>query len=301
MTDDVLQSLARVLPTLSAAEARVAEVTLDAPEATVELTITELAQRCGVSQATVARFAQSLGYAGYRDFRLDLATSSSREHVRRERFAVDGGPIARDATIADIIATIGYREAMTVEETAKQLDAERVETVVAALAKAPRIDIIGSGSSGLVATDLQMKLQRVDMPAHHFADNHLMLASVALQKRAGVALGISHSGQTREVVDALAVASDAGGMTVGITSDPESEVAQMCDVVLRTRSREDEYRSAAMSSRIAQLAMIDILFAALVHRQYPAVAESLRVTFESVKDRRLPHTRRRRNQEDELR
>lgn len=293
--EDVVQSLRRVLPNLSAAEARVAETMLADPEGTAALTITELAQRCGVSQATVARFAQSLGYAGYRDFRLELATSTSREYVRRERFSVDGGPIATDASVSDIIATIGYRESMTIEETAKHLDAETVETTVSALAKATRIDVVGSGSSGLVAADLQMKMQRVDAPSHHFADHHLTMASAALQRPGGVIIGISHSGQTRETIEAIAVGQKAGGMAIGITSDPESELALTCDLVLRTRSREDEYRSAAMSSRIAQLAVIDILFAAVVQRQMPVVSESLRLTYESVKGRRIPHTRRRRS------
>ncbi|PFG29228.1 MurR/RpiR family transcriptional regulator [Paramicrobacterium agarici] len=299
--ENVVQSLARVLPTLSAAEARVAELLLADPEGSVELTITELAQQCGVSQATVARFAQSLGYTGYRDFRLDLATSTTREHVRRERFSADGGPIAHDASIGDIISTIGYRDAMTIEETTKKLDPDTVETVAAALARSPRIDIVGSGSSGLVAADLQMKLQRIDLPAHHFADHHLALSSVALQKPGGVAIGISHSGQTREVIDALDIAAQANGTTVCITSDPDSQLAHASDLVLRTRSREDEYRSAAMASRIAQLAVVDILFAALVHRRFPVYSEPLSRTFDAVKQRRVPHVRRRKGQDDDSR
>lgn len=294
MAENVLQALARVLPTLSAAEARVAEAVLADPEGTAPLTITQLAQRCGTSQATVARFTQSLGYTGYRDFRIDLATASSREHVRRERFSVAGGPLADDATLDDVIASIGYREAMTIEETLRQIDREAVETAATALAASSRIDIVGSGSSGIVATDMHQKLHRIGLPVNHFSDQHLALSSVALQSPGGVAVCISHSGQTRDVLDALEVAGRAGGMTVGITGDPESELARSCDIALVTHAREDEYRSAAMSSRMAQLAVIDILFVRVVQRNYARVAEPLRLTYDAVQSRRAPHARRRR-------
>ena len=100
MSTDALLVLRQAIPRLSAAETRVAETIIGTPSLVVELTITELAKACGTSQATVARFCQTIGYTGYREFRVAVATSTSREQAERDRFEVDDADIDAAATAA---------------------------------------------------------------------------------------------------------------------------------------------------------------------------------------------------------
>lgn len=287
MSTDALLVLRQAIPRLSAAETRVAETIIGTPSLVVELTITELAKACGTSQATVARFCQTIGYTGYREFRVAVATSTSREQAERDRFDVDDADIDPDDSVEAVVAKVAYQEVQAIELTARSLDRVALDAVADALLAAPRIDIVGFGSSNLTAQDLHQKLYRIGMPANTFVDAHLALPSAALLGPGGVAIGISHSGLTVETEQALQLARAAGAITVCITNFPDSPIASRCDLVLVTQARESRYRSGAMSSRIAQLALVDLLFIRVAQRRYDASAESLRVTYDAVQDHRI--------------
>jgi DNA-binding MurR/RpiR family transcriptional regulator len=279
---NALLTLRQALPSLSAAESRVARAVIDDPTLVVDRTITQLAVLCDTSAGTVARFCQKLGFAGFREFRVEVAAAASREQSERDRFAVADGEITRTDSAEDVVAKIAYQEALAIEETAKSLDLVTLDKVVAVIAAASRIDIYGLGSSGLTAQDLQQKLYRIGLGATYFADPHLALASAALQRPGGVAIGISHSGQTHETARALEVARLAGATSVGVTNFPDSPIAAHCDFLLTTQARENRYRSGAMSSRIAQLALVDFLFVRIAQSMSDDAAEALRRTYEAV-------------------
>lgn len=293
MSTDALLALRQAIPRLSTAETRVAEAIIDNPSLVVELTITELAKACGTSQATVARFCQTIGYTGYREFRVAVATSASREQAERDRFDVHDADIDPDDTVEAVVAKVAYQEVQAIELTAKSLDLDALEHVVEAIIGATRVDLIGFGASGLTAQDLQHKLYRIGMTANCFSDVHLALPSAALLGPSGVAIGFSHSGVTVETAHALEVARASGATTVCITNFPDSPIAKGCDIVLTTQARESRYRSGAMSSRIAQLALVDLLFIRVAQRRFDAVAESLRVTYDAVQDHRITPEHRR--------
>ncbi|WP_104134886.1 MULTISPECIES: MurR/RpiR family transcriptional regulator [unclassified Cryobacterium] len=285
---NALLTLRQALPGLSAAESRIARAVIDDPLLVVDRTISQLASICDTSAGTVARFCQKLGFAGFREFRVEVAAAASREQSERDRFAVADGEIGRTDCAEEVVAKIAYQEVLAIEETAKSLDLVTLDRAVGAIAGAGRIDIYGFGSSGLTAQDLQQKLYRIGLSATYFADTHLAVASAALQKPGGVAIAISHSGLTFETNHALEVARLAGATTVGVTNFPDSPLAAHCDFLLTTQARENRYRSGAMSSRIAQLALVDFLFVRIAQSMYDDVTEALRRTYEAVQHRRLP-------------
>ncbi|KGJ72383.1 RpiR family transcriptional regulator [Cryobacterium roopkundense] len=281
-------TLRQALPGLSATETRIAQAVIESPALVVNRTITQLATDCGTSPGTVARFCQKLGFSGYREFRIAVAADASREQAQRDRFEVADGEINRTDSAEEVVAKIAYQEVLAIEETAKALDLATLDLVSAAIAASGRIDVYGFGSSGLTAQDLQQKLYRIGLAATCFSDMHLALSSAALQRPGGVAVGISHSGLTIETIHALQTARAAGATTVGITNFPDSPLAEHCDFVLTTQARENRYRSGAMSSRIAQLALVDILFVRIAQSMYDDMSESLRLTYEAVQRHRLP-------------
>ena len=140
-------------------------------------------------------------------------------------------------------------------------DPEELEAVASAISIAPRTVLFGVGSSGLVADDLSQKLERIGLVCQHHNDTHVQLVHAALCGQACVAVGISFSGNTQEVVEALTAARAHGATTVAMTGVPQSPVAQLSDHVLVTPARETQVRAGAMSSRMSQLAVIDFLFA----------------------------------------
>lgn len=286
MAADVLSAVRQAVPRLSATEARIAQVVLEHPERVVDSTISELAVACDASQATIARFAQSIGFSGYREFRLAVAAATSREQAARERFELTESEVDPTDSVQEVVAKIAYQDALAIEQTARELDLDALDRVVAAIAAAGRIDLYGVGASSLTAQDLQQKLSRIGLNVFCSVDPHLALASAALQKPGNVAIGVSHSGETVETTHALAVARAAGATTVAITNFPDSTIGRDADHVLTTQARESLYRSGAMSSRIAQLALVDFLFVRVAQQMYDRMTESLRLTYEAVRSQR---------------
>jgi DNA-binding MurR/RpiR family transcriptional regulator len=292
MSTDVLVTIRESLPSLSVAEHRVGSAIIERPSIVVESTITELAAACMTSQATVARFCRTIGFSGYRELRVEVAAATSRERERLDRFEVNDGEIDPSDTAAEVAAKVAFQEAQAIEQTALGLNLDVLDSVVDTLRNAQRIDIYGVASSALTGQDLQLKLHRIGLNAHVWSDVHLALTSVALGARGSVTLGISHSGATVETYQVLELAKSTGATTIAITNYPDSPLTDVADFVLATRARESTYRSGAMSSRIAQLALVDILFVRTAQGMYEQMSESLRLTFDAVQSHRLPQERR---------
>ncbi|MFE4726301.1 MurR/RpiR family transcriptional regulator [Microbacterium sp. NPDC056736] len=283
---DVLLRVRQSRDRLSASERRVADAVLADPEVVRTSTIMRLADVSEASQSTVARFCQSLGYPGYREFRLDVIAALSRDQAQRVSFDIAEGEIGSDDSIADTVAKIAFQEVQAIQDTAQMLDTDAVARAVDALRSARRIELYGAGASSLSAQDLFQKLSRIGKPAAVSVDIHLALVQAALLDHASVAVGVSFRGETRETLDFLATARRTGALTIGITNAAESSLDDVCDIVLHTSVRESRFRSGAMASRIAQLALIDMLFVLVLRQDFPLMTESLRRTYDAVSSRR---------------
>lgn len=286
MNDDVLALVRRSIPKLSAAESRVAEKILDDPMLVVELPITDLAEICRTSLSTVARFAQSLGFSGYRELRVEVARAVTLAQAQQARFGLDSTTIAADDGPATIAAKLAAQQIDAIERTALGLDAVALDRVARAVVDAHRIDLFGQAASSLAAQDLQLKLSRIGCAVSHSADPHLALTAAALRTADDVAIAFSHSGETVETLSALEVAGDAGALTVAVTGVADSALARIADVVLLTHAYESPFRMAAMSSRIAQLALVDVLFVRVVQHRGEPVAIPLQLTHDAAVHRR---------------
>ncbi|KHD77488.1 MurR/RpiR family transcriptional regulator [Actinoplanes utahensis] len=279
-----------LLPSLSPAEQRVARVIIDESATAARLTITDLAERAGSSETTVIRFCRAMGFAGYSELRLTLATEAGRRD--------DGGePVGSDISpgddLAQVVKKIAFADARAVEETAAQIDVTVLEQVVEVIAGARRVDVYGVGASAFVAADFQHKLHRIGRVAFAWSDTHVALTSAALLDERDVAFAISHTGSTTDTIDAFTEAKRHGARTVALTNFPKSPIAGVADLVLTTAARETTYRSGAMASRLAQLTVIDCVFVGVAQRTFQETRTALDATYTAVRDRRIGTDRRR--------
>jgi DNA-binding MurR/RpiR family transcriptional regulator len=281
---NVLVSIRASQPRLAPSERRVAQVVLADPTGSSAKTISELADAAATSQATVVRFAQSLGFAGYPELRLALAAAAAAEQVQAVG-VVPGGDVTADDDIATVIGKIGYADARAVRETVEHLDQQALREVVDAVVAARRVDIYGVGASSIVALDLQMKLHRIGRVSFAWVDHHVAVPSAALLTRRDVAIGISHSGTTQDTIDALSEAHSRGATTVALTNFPDSPITAAADLVLTTVARETAFRSGAIGSRIAALTVVDCLFVSVAQRNLPATERALERTYAAVNSR----------------
>jgi len=283
-----------LIPSLSPAEQRVAEVIVNEAATAATLTITELAERAETSETTVIRFCRALGFSGYPELRLTLAGEAGRAEGDHAGRRVVGSDIGPNDSLTQIVEKVCFADALAVEDTAAQLDLATLGEVVGALVAASRVDIYGVGASAFVAMDFQQKLHRIGRIAYAWSDVHIALTSAALLGPGDVAIGISHTGSTRDTIEALVEARRHGATTVALTNFPKSPIAAAADLVLTTAARETTFRSGATASRIAQLSVVDCVFVGVAQRTYTATRAALEATYQAVAGRRVPSERGRR-------
>jgi DNA-binding MurR/RpiR family transcriptional regulator len=287
---DVLVTIRALLPSLAPVERRVAQQVVADPYGTAMQSISELAASCNTSATTVVRFCRAIGLRGYPELRIALAGAAAQASAMA---AVEPShDILPGDDPAAITAKIARADARAVTDTARHLDITALVQVVDVVADARRIDIYGVGASGYVALDLQQKLQRIGKPAFAWPDSHMAVTSAALLGPADVAIALSHTGSTADTIDALREAAGHGAHTVAITNFPRSPIASVADLVLLTAAHETAFRSGAMTSRIAQLTVVDCLFVVLAQRDLPASRQALERTFQAAQAKRTRRGRR---------
>jgi DNA-binding MurR/RpiR family transcriptional regulator len=274
----LLVRLRALRPSLSPAEDRVAEKVLADPRASAALTISELAVAAATSETTVMRFCKRLDLPGYPQLRLALAEESAQPRA----LSASRTDINASDTVDDVVRKIAFADSSAVEETAEQLDRPALTETAKLIGRAGRVDIYGSGASAIVGADLQQKLHRIGCVAFTWSDPHIALTSAALLGARDVAIGISHSGTTRETIEAITTASSHGARTVAITNFPLSPLAQLADLVLTTAARETALRSGATASRIAALTVVDCLYIAVAQRNLRGARKAVKSTRDAV-------------------
>jgi DNA-binding MurR/RpiR family transcriptional regulator len=276
-------------PTMPEALAKIAEMILSDPETAAHASIVDLAERSGTSTATVTRFSRTLGFKGYANLRVAIATETGR--AEQARWETDiSGDIAPDDPLDGVLDVITAADTRAIQATASGLDVAAVERVAVAIATAGRVEIFGLGSSGTAGREMAFRLERIRVPVWYRSDTHTALTNAALLGPGDVAIGLSHSGRTREAIETLAEAADHGALTVAVTSFGRSPLAEVADVVFTTSVHETTFRVAALSALHSQLLVLDLIYVAVAQRTYERTAEALELTVRAVDAHRVPDT-----------
>jgi DNA-binding MurR/RpiR family transcriptional regulator len=282
LPDSVLVRVREMLPEFTGALQRVAEQVLADPAAAARATIVELAERSGTSPATVTRFCRALGFDGYADLRLGIAGETGRA-ARTAGWGVDiGREIHPEDPLDRVLHQIMAADTRAMHDTAARLDLRAIAGAADKIAAARRVDIYGTGGSALVGAELQFCLHRIGVAAWCWKDIHDGLASSATLGPRDVAIGISHSGQSRETIEILAEANSHGATAVALTSFPRSPLAEVADLVLLTAVQSTPFRPDALSARHPQLVVLDLLYIAVAQRLHDKAHTAFQVTARAV-------------------
>ncbi|MFG1678914.1 MurR/RpiR family transcriptional regulator [Nonomuraea sp. NPDC049269] len=283
----IMARIRGVEPTLTTTHRRIAETILAEPAAVAASTIGELAERCGTSLTTITRFCRELGLAGYPELRLALATELGRNDASsREHGLIAFSP---DDPMSLVLRSLLASDMRAMEETAQQLDLVAVEQAVNALVRARFIDFFAVSGSAGVAMDLHLRLHAIGRPCVLWTDVHSAVCSANARDHRDVALGISHSGTTAEVVEPLAVARERGATTIAVTNFPRSPLAETADIVLTTAAQDTPFRAGGVAARHTQMLVLDCLYIGVVQRTHETSNQLLIAATEAVSQHRLPH------------
>jgi DNA-binding MurR/RpiR family transcriptional regulator len=272
---DLLGEIKSSFNSFHASEALIANCVISDPVGVSQMNISQLADFSTTSVASVVRFSKAIGYKGYPEFRMALVSEVSRLGLNVNSVSELDSGITTEDSIEEIIRKIALADSRAIQTTAERLDVKRFKNVVDAWTKASNIGIFGLASSGYVAMDLQLKLNRQGKNAVAWRDAHTALTSVSLLGPGDCLVAISHSGTTLDVVEVIEEFKSHGVTIILITNAIRSTATALADFVLHTSARETTFRSGATSSRIAQLTVVDCLCVALAQRNWSGTKSAL--------------------------
>lgn len=279
--DGVQDRLRALQGTLPPTAARIADFILANADEVIHMSVTETAERAEASEGSVISLCQQVGARGFQHLKIALA----RDLVRPVQFIHED--LTEDDTSAVVIEKVFHSDAQALQDTLKVLDVAAVERAVGAIRAARRVEVYGIGSAAPIAEDANYRLMRIGIESKVVVDSHIQAISASLTAPDVATLTVSHSGSTHETVTATRLAKEAGATTICITNYGKSPIIAHADIVLHTMARETQFRTEAMTSRIAQLAIVDALIACLALADYEGSVRTLRKTFDVLSGKRF--------------
>lgn len=269
----ILTKIRTIYGGLSKTHKRIADIILSRPNEVITMSITEVAALAKTSETTVMRFLREIGFDSYQFFKVSLA----QEIVNRSAKAFYEDIDEKDS-ISLIKKKIISSTIVAIEDLDHLLQDSALEQVVNLMKEANRIIFAGVGASGAIAMDAFHKFIRLGLNSVLSSDSHIFSILCANSTKSDVIFAISHSGESREIIDAIEFAKNNGSKIVSMTSYPNSTLAKMSDFVLLSSTKETKYRSDAMTSRIVQCVIIDTLYVALALRLGPEAIEKVNLS-----------------------
>lgn len=278
---NVLDRISAIRPDLAPTAGRIADFITQHAADVVHMSVTEVAERTSSSEGSVVGLCQQLGARGFQQIKMALARDLVQpvQFIHEDLHANDG--------LAEVVSKIFGGGLQALQDTRNALDLTQLGRAVTAIRAAKRVEVFGIGSAAPIAEDAMYRLLRIGINARVSVDSHVMAITGSLCDAQVAVLTISHSGSTIETLTATKLAKEAGATTIAVTNFGRSPLLTHTDIVLHTLARETQFRTEAMTSRIAQLAVIDTLIAALALADYDRAVATIDKTFDVLSVKRV--------------
>jgi RpiR family carbohydrate utilization transcriptional regulator len=265
----MLATITQALPRLSPSERRVGRWILQHPKEAANTTLARLARECETSEPTVVRFCRHVGLGGFRELAIRLTEALSRPttYVHRD--------VSPDDSTSDAVIKVMDASIQSLIEMRSQLSSMPIDETVSAMKSARQIAFAGLGASGHVASDACHKFFRLGIPCSSLNDIPMILQFAAITQPDDVLVLLSHSGRWQDFARAARLAKKRGATVVALTN-PDSDVAREASLLFPCPLIEDTSVYTPMSSRLAQLALLDAIHVALALAHGDAASDNLR-------------------------
>jgi RpiR family carbohydrate utilization transcriptional regulator len=247
----------------------------------LDLSITELAQVLGLSEATISRVSRALGYAGFSDLKLSLAEGA----VGRSQITKIPAELVPSDDILTTSATLSVLLSASIQGTQRMLNAESLNAAVDALRQAQKVVLAGVGGAAAICDEAVHIFMKAGLDATSYSDGYSQVVAAANLSPDCLMIGISHTGTTNPVAQALTLARRNGATTIAITSDSRSIVAKAAEIVLTTWTSATPsvpLHGDYLEGRVSQMFLIDLLYLGLLFEKGAKRVDHLRITADAL-------------------
>lgn len=265
---------------LRKSEAKVADWVIAHPNETIKISMKALSQKVGVSEPTIIRFCHALGYKGFHAFKERL-----NESLNAGVPFVHGSISPYDSTEVIITKLIDQSSAALLKME-DYLDSKELNRAIGILESVKQVICIGHGISGVVAQDIQQKLLRVGIPVTAYTDHHVHSLAASLLTPMDALIAVSNSGKSEDIISSAELALKNGTIVIALTPK-HSPLGKIATIVLESGAIEDTTEYMPMVSRLADLAIVDILLVTLALRKGPEFGQKMAESLKNIASKRV--------------
>ncbi len=261
---------------LRKSEKKIADYLQQNSQQRLDMSITEFAKLLEVSETTVSRFCRVIGYQGFQDFKLSLAASASSD----EEFQNIPINIHEGDTIPEIGKKLSDTLSNAIAETQRSLNTESIDAAINAIAHAKQVMVYGIGGSSIIVYAAHHLFSKAGLSCGVYTDGYMQTVTASMMSVESVAFGVSNTGLSKHVVDALHIAASKGARTIGLTSNRESALARASEVCLITPPGGSDIPlyGGAIEAKVCQLYILDLLYLGILFKLGNVTKKNLKET-----------------------
>ncbi|MEI0701454.1 MurR/RpiR family transcriptional regulator [Brachyspira intermedia] len=255
----------------SKAYKKISNYILSNPKEVIKLTALDISKNCGVSSASVVRFAKDLGFKGLDELKISIASKNGDDDNKYNINTI----ISADDNVEELCDKIMLLIKSSNEDFFYQLDKNALEKAFKLIRNARNIYMLGIGASSLSAYDLFHKLKRANFNAFFYEDAHLNAEFFNYLTEEDVVIAFSYSGRTNEVIYPVKIASSKKASIIAVTRKKTNNLSKMADVLITVPNNEELTRMGAITSKYSSLIVSDLLYFGAIQKDFENIKDNL--------------------------
>lgn len=280
MTTTILELITEQYHSFTRSNKKLADYILANIHDSQYMSISSLAEKSGVSEATITRFCKSLGLSGYNNLKLALAKATYTTDVGDS--SDDPGNITSQDTLGSIFHKLYDANIISLNETLELLDETEISRAADLLSDADRVFCFGNGGSMVMAMEAWARFSTATSRFIHIEDSHMQAISISLATEKDVILFFPYSGSTKDMEDIMRIAKERHVSIILITHFPNSRATEYADVVLLCGYNESPLQSGSVAAKVGQLLIIECLYYVFCKRNPAIYAKARSSTAEAI-------------------
>lgn len=263
----ILQQLLNQRSSLSPNRIKILDYIIENKTSCSELTSQALSEKVQVSQSSIIKFTQQLGYKGFTDFKLALIKEQNQQTSLLDPHMPIHSKINDQDSILIMAQKLVQEKQQALLNTTNAINHIEFKKIIQLINNAQRVQIMGIGGSALTAKDLSFKLLKIGIIALSEQDSHIQMATANTLKKGDIQILISYSGTRKEIHIAAQTARDKGATVIALTGTKRNALRRIAHYCIDTMADEEKHRSSSISSRTAQNVITDLIFMSLLQKK----------------------------------
>lgn len=250
----------------SSIEKKISDYFLNQGNELVNKTIKNISDETDISQTSIFNFVKTLGFDGFNDFKISLATNLKPINNDNTEYFTAFSDIESTDSPNEMFDKIINFNIESIKNMKSTFPIERLENVINIMKQSKTLHFFGQGGSSIVAYDAYHKFLRTKYLCNYIGDHHMQLSYSTKLDDSDCVLLFSHSGQSTETYNIAEVLKETSAKVIVLTGDPGSPLIPMSDEHLVILSAESKFRTESLTSRILYLTIIDVLYTAIMYQ-----------------------------------